>query len=246
MGVPDRMNLNPVLSLITGTRNRPMDFRRLVDSIERHTPMEWELVVSDASDSPIEQEPVATDSTWPRIRVIPERPPLGCTAGYNRAFRQARGEWVLWLNDDCEVMPGYAENAIRFMEANREVGLGALYYADAGTGEGWHVNRCAFGMLYANFGVLKRELGNRIGWFDDDLKMYGNDNSLTYRVLLAGKGVAGIPEARIFHHSTRDRQRAVNNDYEFRHQQADLLKAKYGPHLAEMRAIYERTRLVTA
>lgn len=238
--------MKPVLSLITGTRNRPMDFRRLVDSIERHTPMEWEIVVSDASDTPIENQPVATSETWPKIHIIPERPPKGCTVGYNIAFRKARGEWCLWLNDDCEVMHGYAENALRFMEQHPEIGLGALYYADAGTRESYHVNTCGFGMLYANFGILRRDLGQQVGWFDDDLTMYGNDNSLTYRVLMAGKGVAGIPDARIFHHSTRDQHRVENNEDTFRQAQADLLRAKYGPHVGQMREVYERARLVTA
>lgn len=238
--------MTPVLSIVLGTRNRPMDFRRLVDSIERHTPMEWEIVVSDASDTSIENQPVATSETWPKIHVIPERPPKGCTQGYNIAFRKARGDFVLWLNDDCEVMPGYAEAAIGFMESHPEIGLGALYYADAGTRETFHVNTCGFKMLYANFGILRRNLGQRVGWFDEDLTMYGNDNSLTYRVLMAGKGVAGIPEARIFHHSTRDQHRIENNDYDFRHQQADLLKAKYQSHLPQMRETYERARLVTA
>lgn len=238
--------MTPTLSLITGTRNRPADFRRLVDSIERYTPMPYEIVVSDASDTPIENEPVATDDTWPKIRIIPERPRVNCTYGYNRAFREACGAWVLWVNDDVEVLPFYAENAIRFMEAHPEIGLGALYYADAGTRESFHVNTCGFGMLYANFGILRREMGNQVGWFDDTLTMYGNDNSLTYRVLMAGKGVSGIPDARLFHHSTRDAHRTENNDDEYRQAQADLLRAKYGPHAGQMREVYERARLVTA
>lgn len=236
--------MKPVLSLITGTRNRPMDFRRLVDSIERHTPMEWEIVVSDASDTPIEHQPVATSETWPKIHVIPERPPKGCTCGYNIAFRKARGEFVLWLNDDCEVMPGYAEAAIRFMESHPEIGLGALYYADAGTRETFHVNTCGFKMLYANFGILRLELGQQVGWFDNEFTMYGNDNSLTYRVLMAGKGVAGIADAKVFHHATPDTHRIANNDYEVRVAQADLLKQKYEPFLSQMKAVYEATRLV--
>lgn len=238
--------MKPILSLITGTRNRPSDFRRLVDSIEAHTNVDWELVCSDASDSPIENEEVATEATWPRIRVIPERPRVSCTFGYNTAFGQARGKWCLWLNDDCEVMPGYAEAAVKFMESHPEIGLGALYYADAGTGESFHINSCMFGMQYANFGIISRKLGNSIGWFDDEIQMYGNDNSLAYRVLMAGRGIAGIPDARIFHHSTRDEHRTENNDHDFRHAQADLLRAKYEPHLALMRATYERCRLVTA
>lgn len=236
---------SPVLSLITGTRNRPHDFRRLVDSIEAHTNVDWELVVSDASDSPLENEEVATEATWPRIRVIPERPRLGYSKGFNQAFRAARGAWVIFLNDDAEVCSGYAETSIRFMESHPEIGLGALYYSDPNH-VGFKVNTCSFGMLYANFGIIRRTLGNKIGWFDERIVMYGGDNTLAYRVLLAGKGIAAIPDARIIHNSPNDAERHENNSGSFRQEQSELMKSIYRPHLEEMRAVYEQCRLVTA
>lgn len=223
-----------MLSLVTGTRNRPDDFRRLVDSIERHTPMKWELVVSDASDMPIQNEPVATDETWPKIRVIPERPRLGYSRGFNQAFRQARGKWVIFLNDDAEVTAGYAEAAIRFMESHPKIGLGALYYSNRGGP--FMVNQHE-GMIYANFGIMRRTFGNKIGWLDEDLVMYGSDNALAFKVLLAGLGVAGIPDSRIIHHECHDEQRMQNQHG--RYAEADKLAAKYGPKLSEMRAVYE-------
>lgn len=227
------------LSLITGTRNREADLQRLILSIVRFTPVPWELIISDASDQPI-HTPVMQN-----IIVLPERPRRGCTYGYNAAFNYALGEWCLWLNDDCEVTAGYAENAIAFMESHPDIGLGALYYSDPNH-SGWRVNQCSFGMDYANFGIIRREFGDQIGWMDDDLVMYGNDNSLTYRTLLAGKGIARIPNAFIVHHSTKDEARTQNNDQAFREAQAELLKRKYGPHLPLMRSVYERCRMVAA
>lgn len=200
--------------------------------------MSYELVVSDASDPPIDFFNLPHT-----VRILEESPRLGCTKGFNRAFREARGEWLIWLNDDVEVAPGYAEAAIRFMEEHPEIGLGALYYSDP-THIGFKVNSCVFGMLYANFGIIRRKLGEQVGFFDEDILMYGCDNSLTYRVLLAGKGVAGIPSSRVVHHSVNDAERRNNNDLPFRIAQAELLKAKYGPRLSEMRAVYEATRTV--
>lgn len=226
----------PVLSLVTGTRNRPDDFRRLVDSVDRYTSVSWELVVSDASDTPIENEAVATRETWPQIRVIPERPRLGCTLGYNRAFRAATGEWVIWLNDDCVVESGYADEAIGFMLAHPSVGLGAIPYREP-TRANYMVNSY-FGMIYANFGILKRELGNEIGWFDEELPMYGNDNSLAFRVLLAGRGIAEVVGARIFHFATADQNRRNNNSETQRHRDVNVLIAKYGPQMDLMRQTY--------
>jgi GT2 family glycosyltransferase len=216
-------------------------FRRLVDSIEKHTPMIWELVVSDAGDIPIEDQEVATDDTWPKIVVLPERPRLGCTRGYNRAFRAARGKWVIWLNDDVEVQAGWAEVAIAFMERHSAIGLGAIYY-DEPPVQPLMINH-AWGMPYANFGILRRELGNRVGWFDEDFEMYGNDNSLTFRILLAGFGVAPIPGTAVRHHSEKDAERLINENHSAHLLATTILEKKYLDRLPEMRETYERTRV---
>lgn len=231
------MNATPVLSLVTGTRNRETDFRRLVRSIEQNTTVDWELIVSDASDYPINE----TGLPW-NVLTVPERPRLGHTKGFNRAFSIAAGEWVIYLNDDCEVLPGYADAAISFMQAHPEIGLGALSYSNKGGP--FKVNSNSFdGMTYANFGIIRRTLGNSIGWFDDVVEMYGADNTLGFRVLLAGFGIAEIQNARILHHES---QNAERHNLAFRMQQGEALKAKYLPYLAQMRETYERTKLVSA
>ncbi len=224
------------LSIVIGTRNRPDSFRRLVDSIEENTSgIDWELVVSDAGDVSIEDQPVATDEAWERIVVIPERPRLGCTKGYNRAFKASRGEFVIWLNDDVTVERGWAENSIRYMERNPQIGLGALYYDEPTFSP--QVN-LAWGLPYANFGIIRRKLGNSLGWFDEDLEMYGNDNSLTFRVLLIGYGVAAVPEAIVHHHPVDDIERIQNEKNKRR--ASDVLYKKYYEKLPIMRAVYER------
>lgn len=194
--------MTPVLSLVTGKVGRDASFQRLVDSIVAHTDVDWELIVADASEAPYVP-------TTAQIRVLHEVPRLGCSKAYNRAFREATGEWVLWLNDDAEVLPGYATTAIRFMEAHPRIGLGALHYTEGETP--FHVNS-AWGVPYANFGILRRSLGNEIGWFDESLEMYGCDNSITLKVLLAGHGVSDIPGARVIHHSEQDANRAENQN----------------------------------
>lgn len=226
------------LSLVTGTRNRTRQFARLVESIIAHTPTPWELVVSDASDYPLELDVPAN------VRILPERPRLGCTRGYNRAFREARGNWVIWLNDDVEVCEGYATAAIRFMEMHPYIGLGALYYSEPENSKPFHVNS-AWGCTYANFGIISRDLGNTVGWFDEEILMYGNDNSLTLRVLLAGFGVAAIPDAKVIHHSERDAEREQNENRTQRMRDNDVLQRKYMPQQRQWQATYQRFRVDT-
>lgn len=188
------------LSLVTGTLNRPESLQRLITSIETHTTVDWELVISDASEIPFR-----TDN--PRIKVLHEKPRLGCTRGYNRAFRAAAGYWVIWLNDDAEVLRAYDIAAIRFMESHPKIGIGALHYSECGGP--FHVNE-AWGATYPNFGILLRSVGDEVGWMDEEIEMYGCDNSLAFKILLTDRGVADIPEARVIHHSVKDQTRIDN------------------------------------
>lgn len=223
--------MKPVLSLVTGARNRPESFRRLVDSIVEHTSTPWELVVSDASD-----EPIVCD--LPNVRILPERPRLGCTKGFNRAFREAMGEWVIWLNDDAEVCPGYDREAMRFMKSHPEIGLGALHYSECGGP--FHVNS-AWKTIYANFGIVPRHIGESVGWFDEDLQMYGCDNSLALKILLQNYGIADIPDSRILHHSVKDQARIENQH--MRSRDNEILTSKYMPRQREWVWTFNRLRV---
>lgn len=219
----------PILSLVTGTLNRKPHFDRLVKSIVERTPMPWELIVSDASD-----EPYSGD--YPeQVKFIPERPRLGCVKGYNKAFSRATGQWVMWLNDDAEVMPGYANAAIQWMHGHRDAGVGCLYYAESCLP--YRINEYKR-MIYPNFGIMDRELGERLGWMDPVVTMYGNDNSIAFRVLLAGLGIGSIQGARIWHHVIMDEYKIDNQ----KHRVADAtnLMAKYGPFLPDMERVYKR------
>src|SRR5262245_28480830 len=115
----------PTLSLVTGAFNRPDALWRLINSIVKRTLQPWELIVADASKD---------DYPYPyphNVRFLREVPRLGHVKGYNRAFRETQSEYVIWLGDDVEVMPGYDWAATAFMSTHPEIGLGALYYAEA-------------------------------------------------------------------------------------------------------------------
>lgn len=226
--------MKPKLSIVTGTMNRREGFWRLLDSVIKHTPesIPWEMVVSDATD----EDKIYTHDLPPNITVIPERPRQTCVIGYNNAFKIVKGDWVIWLNDDATVMPGYAEAAIHFMENNTAVGLGALYYCE--TVPPFHINEY-WGMVYANFGIISRLLGEHVGWFDKDLTIYGCDNSLAFRVLLAGKGIGSIPDARVWHHTVADQAKIDNQQH--RKPAVATLEEKYGSRREDMWGVYAKT-----
>ena len=210
------------LTVITGTVDRPAYFKKMLVSIETHTPpVKWELIVADGS------RPALKKTGADNVTLLADQARMGFSKALNRCARRARGRWIAWLNDDVEVQPGWADRAIQFMEAHPEVGLGAFYWCDKRPP--WKVEQ-AWGIVYANFGIISRSLGDRIGWFDEEIRMYGADMALTFRVLKAGKSVSPVPGARILHHRADDafrRSNATDQSYK-------RLVSKYNPWLGEL------------
>lgn len=215
------------LSIITGVLDRPEPFRRLYESILRHTTdVDWELVVSDAS----EFAPLTADAYPPNVRILKESPRRGHAAGYNMAFREAQGKYVIWLNDDVEVKAHWARRSVDFLKRHPEVGMGAIYYGVYT--EPFVVNSYQE-LLYANFGVLERTLGDSVGWFDEDIvRMYGADNSLAFKVWLSGRPVVPVPGAVVVHRMHYDEHRRINEQGQA--WDASRLMDRYRDRLPEM------------
>lgn len=224
------------LSIITGTMDRSEPFENMIRSVVENTQdVDFEIVVADASRGRCYTN---RNGDWPMVRVIEERERLHHVKAYNTAFREATGGWVIWLNDDCEVEKEWASRSIAFMERNPGIGLGCIAYSE---NDGPCHARTYHGMHYANFGILRRSLGDSVGWFDECCVQYGGDNSLAYRVLLGGLGVAPIPWVGIKHWVRQDIARGGNVAM----QPADVLAlaGKYDARIDEMRAVYDRAIL---
>lgn len=213
------MSDRPSLLVLCGTRHRPAMARRMARSVIGYTSdCDWDLYVADAGDpghDPFEHE------THPNVHVVPEFPRLGMSAGLNRLFLYAgfdyrhRGvafpEWVVWLNDDATVEPGWARNAIEDLVVRPLCGMAALSYLTPHAPAGWHVNYWPEPALpYANFGLLRTSLWQQLGGFDERVRFYGCDNAFSFRVLRAGKGILPVADARVVHHFAEDDTRTAN------------------------------------
>src|SRR5438876_989903 len=94
----------PLLSVVIPTRNRLGFLREAVESVRRQTYANWELiVVDDASE----------DKTWDwlcsledsRIRTLRVKRRSERTSARNRGLAEARGDFVLFLDDDDRLLP---------------------------------------------------------------------------------------------------------------------------------------------
>ena len=111
----------PLVSIVTLNWNQAAVTCDLLASLERVTYPRVEVVVVDNGSEP--RDLALLDAYYPHPRLIKSPTNLGFTGGNNLGMRQARGEYVLLLNNDTEVEPDFLEPLVAAMEADS--GLGA-------------------------------------------------------------------------------------------------------------------------
>jgi hypothetical protein len=105
----------PRVTVVIPTRNRLHLLREAIESVERQSLSDWELVVVD--DASEDDTPKWLEGQRdPRIRPVRLDRHSERSAARNRGLREARGETVLFLDDDDRLRAGALERL------NRELG----------------------------------------------------------------------------------------------------------------------------
>lgn len=202
----------PFLSVVFPTMNRLDHLRKTVTSLQqeldgRHC---YEIVVVDGRSTDGTREYLATLDT---VRIIDEDIPRGCCHAFDLGLRTAHGEWVCWLNDDIEVTPGAMDKMIAFMTNpnNLNVGMGAFPNSRDRNTPHEFVIRGVWDqpVIYADFGFLRKELLQKLGYLDLSFHKYGWDPDLALRVWEHGLRVAPCEGANIIHYFAEDAVRAA-------------------------------------
>ena len=112
----------PLVSVIMPVFNGEKYLRDAIESILLQTYSKFELVIiNDAStDSSLEIMRTYDD---PRIRILDNPVNMGLAGVRNRGLKEARGEYVAFLDCDDISMPARLEKQVCHFEANPEVGL---------------------------------------------------------------------------------------------------------------------------
>lgn len=103
-------------SIITPSFNQGRFLPDCVASVLAQTGVEVEHIVMDAGST---DETLEVLKSYPHLKWTSE-PDDGMSDGINKGFRQATGDWVMWLNcDDC-LLPGTLEKVAKFIEKHPE------------------------------------------------------------------------------------------------------------------------------
>jgi GT2 family glycosyltransferase len=202
----------PRVSIVVPTWRRPDALRVCLDAIASTVAFAHEtIVVAVEGDQP------TLDLLQSRpVRVLLQSSREGFVKAANLGFRAAQGDYLIQISDDTRLLPHSLANAIRFLEASAHahIGLAALFHNSALArnihqqiqldGEWFYVAHVR-GLCYANYGLARRELYERLGYFDERYTMYGADPDFSLKVWHEAKlAVAPCPGALIRHDEPHD------------------------------------------
>lgn len=110
----------PLVSIVTVNYNQTDTTLDLIDSLIKITYPNIELLVVD-NDSP-EADALRIRQKYPRVILVQSPINYGFAAGNNQGIMRARGKYVMILNNDVIVTPGFLEPLVEMCEENRLIG----------------------------------------------------------------------------------------------------------------------------
>jgi O-antigen biosynthesis protein len=231
------LNGNPLISIIIPTRDLAGTLGKCLRSIfSRSTYPNYEVIVIDNGST--KNNTLSLFSEWTRreprrFRVHRADIPFNYPRLNNAALRDARGQLLLFLNNDTEVItPDWLEEMAGHAMRRSTGAVGAkLLYPDhtiqhAGIflgfgGVAGHIHRCSyrdspgyFGRLLANYNcsavtgacmMVRRVLFEAAGGFDEKLAVTLNDVDLCIKLLARGCYNIMLPHVELYHHESRSR-----------------------------------------
>jgi len=200
------------LSLVSGTYNRLPLLKRMVASARiavGDVPYTFIIVDGGSTDGTIEWLKAQKD-----VHLIEHGELKGAIKAYNDGCKAATSRYVVILNDDIEVTPGTLEKSYHFMESNQMVGQGAFGHIYQRRGEyakthpRWQEWQ---GYLYGQCSIIRRILGDLIGWWGEGYRTYAGDTHLSMGLWELGWSVRRIPGCTVIDYEHNDELREINS-----------------------------------
>jgi hypothetical protein len=209
-----------VISVVVLNFNGKHYLDRCLSSLRDQTYGDLEVIVVDNSSSDGSVDYLRERFPW--VRVVTNEANLGFAGGTNRGILQARGEYILTLNNDTWADRSFVERLAKPMTADGAVGMCAskMLFPDgrinstgiclSRSGAAWdrgmfEEDRGQYDLEVDIFGpcagaaLYRKEMLVEIGPFDEDFFMFMEDVDLAFRGRLAGWKCLYVPEARVYH-----------------------------------------------
>lgn len=186
-------NSNILISVvIVAGPNRLDQLMRCIDSIYKSHYRNFEIVLIDNSNNPLLSKSVL--SIFPMVMVVRMPENIGIFS-YNIGFINAKGSYILALDDDCKIKPTTLQNIFDcFQKKPKRVAvlclnvynpIGRYYYFT-------HYLAMNLTNVFTFMGggcVFRKDVFDKVGYYDSDFFLWVHEDDLSARILNAGNEI---------------------------------------------------------
>lgn len=112
--------IDGLVSIIMPSWNTARFIKESIDSVRNQTYTNWELLIVDDCSTD-DTDKIVASYTDVRIKYLKNEKNYGAALTRNRALREAKGEWIAFLDSDDLWAPEKLEQQIKFMVKNNYV-----------------------------------------------------------------------------------------------------------------------------
>lgn len=226
------------VSIIIPNHNGRDFLNTCLSSLMKSTYTNFEVVVVDngSSDGSI----ALVKNRFPTVVLVEKNQNLGYSGALNEGAKHAKGEYLLFLDNDTRVEPEWLAELVKTMENHPSIGISTSRILDFSLSDGkdkLYIGAAGgaidiLGFFFSRgaedideygkkedvfFGVtswlIRRAVFERVGRFDTAYHVFSDDVDLCWRVLLSGSRIVYVPTSVVYHYKNR---RAENRTKEYR------------------------------
>ena len=233
-----------MVSIIILTYNSANYINKLLESIVKfNKSSNYEIIVVDNnSEDETVKRVLSIKYKVLSIKLVQNSENFGFSKGINIGAKVAGGEYLLFINPDCEWSKGTTREFVSIFEQDVKVGVvGGKILAKNGVAEKSAGNflktlevlltalgldetlgarfspnkRCGVDFVSGGFMAVRKSLFEKLNGFDENLFLYVEDMEFCFRVKKEGKKVMFDPSVQIIHesHGSSNRSFAIENIY---------------------------------
>jgi GT2 family glycosyltransferase len=197
-----KFHINPFFSVVVPSYERPADLKICLESLSDQNQIDapsYEIIVSD--DSKSDSSKILIEKDFPHVH-WGEGKKIGPAGNRNAGVARARGEWIVFLDDDCIAQEGYLNAYAKAIRANTDVLVfEGRIFADRPRrtwAEGCPENEHG-GMLWTSNLCVNRKLFIEIGGLDERFKIAYEDVDFAHRLKQRSIHSVFVSDAAVCH-----------------------------------------------
>ena len=190
----------PIITVGIVTRNRREELILAIRSVYTQGIDNVEILVVDNDSEDGTTEMLFRD--FPDVRVIRLRKNPGCPGERNYIHANARGDYIVNLDDDAYLGEGALRRLIETFEADPAIGIvsmGVRFIEKTDPDESLDEKMYEVGCFRGTASAVRKTMIDEIGDYPDDFFLYHEERHLSIRAMSAGYKIVQRPSCFVWH-----------------------------------------------